>query len=87
MGRISSMCPSLNNWAVLEESSTDGGEYRRKVTSRRRVPGAISSSVNARVLQLECARVIKKILLVSVLFYGSKTMVWREKERCRIRAA
>ena len=37
-------------------------------------------------LQLECARVLHETLLVPVLMYGSETMLWREKERSRVRA-
>ena len=40
--------------------------------------------VNARSLQLECARVFHESLLVPVLMYGSESMIWREKERSRI---
>ena len=55
--------------------------------SGRRVASAIRSLVNARRLQLECARVLHESLLVPVLVYGSETMIWRgrEKERSRIR--
>ena len=35
---------------VLDESGTDGVEYRRKVASRRSVVGAMRSLVNARGL-------------------------------------
>ena len=35
---------------------------------------------------LECARVLHESLLVPVLTYDSKTMIWRENERSRIRA-
>ena len=52
----------------------------------RRIAGAIRPQVNARSLQLECARVLHKPLLVPVLMYGNETMIWREKERSRIRA-
>ena len=52
---------------VLGESVTDGVEFSRKVASGRRVAGAIRYLVNARDLQLECARVLHEILLVSVL--------------------
>ena len=69
---------------VLDESSTDEAECSRKVARRRRVAGAIRSMVNA--LQLECARVLHKSLLVPVLTYGSETMIRREKERSRNRA-
>ena len=51
----------------------------------RRVAGAIRSLVHARSLQLECARVLHESLLVLVLTYGSETMIWRGKERYRIR--
>ena len=37
-------------------------------------------------LQLEYARVLHETLLVSVLPYGSETMLWKEKERSRVRA-
>ena len=47
----------------------------RKVASWRRVSGAIRSLVNARNLQLECARVFYESLLVPILTYGSETMI------------
>ena len=71
---------------VLDESGTDGAECSRKVASGRRVAGAIRSLVNAWYLQLECARVLHGIWLVPVPMYGSKTMLWKEKERPIIRA-
>ena len=43
------------------------------------------SLVNARDLQHECARVLHETLLVPVLMYWSETMLWKEKERSRIR--
>ena len=52
----------------------------------RGVAGAIRSLVNARSLRLECARALRESLLVSVLTYGSEMIIWREKERFRIRA-
>ena len=36
-------------------------------------------------LMLECPRVFHETLHVPVLMYGSKTMLWKEKERSRIR--
>ena len=42
--------------------------------------------VNARDLQLECARVMHETLLVPVLMYGSETMLCKEKMISRIRA-
>ena len=49
---------------------------------RRRVAGAIRSLVNFR----ECARVLDETLLLPVLMFFSETMLWREKERSRVRA-
>ena len=37
-------------------------------------------------LQLEYARVLQELFLVPVLMFGSETMIWKEKERFRIRA-
>ena len=70
---------------VLNESGTYEAGCRRKVSSRR-VSRAIRRLVNARGLQLECARVLHEILLVSVLMYGSDIMIWKEKERSRVKA-
>ena len=71
---------------VTDKSSTDGAECRRKMASGKRVAGAIRSLVNARGLELECSRVLNVTLLVPVLSYGSKTLLWKGKERSRIRA-
>ena len=59
----------------MDESCTGEAEYSRKVASGRRVEGAITSLVNARNLQLECARVLHESLVVPVLTYGSETMI------------
>ena len=71
---------------VLDESGTDGAECSRKVVSERMVVGAIRSLVNARDLQLEYARFLHETLPVPVLMYASETMLWKEKERSRVRA-
>ena len=42
--------------------------------------------VSARSLQLECERILHEAFLIPVLLYCSVTMVWRKKERSRIRA-
>ena len=44
----------------------------------RRVTVVIRPVVNAMYLQLECARVLHEILLLSVLMYRSETMLWRK---------
>ena len=66
---------------VLEEAGTDGSECSRKVASGRRAAGAIRSLVNARDLQLKCAKVLHETFFVSVLMYGSETMSWKENKR------
>ena len=43
---------------VFKESGTDRAESSRKVSSGKRIAGAIRSLVNARDLLLECARVL-----------------------------
>ena len=73
---------NLNTWGVLDKSGTDGAECNRKVASGR-VAGAIRSLVNARDLQLECARVLHETLLEPVLMYGSEATLWK-KERSRV---
>ena len=70
----------------MDKSGTDEAESSRKVTSERRVAGAIKSLVNARGLQLECARVLYVSLLMPGLLYSSEPMIWKEKERSRIKA-
>ena len=69
---------------VLDESGTDVAECRRKLTSGRKVAGAIRSLVNAKGLQPECERLLHEGLLVPVLLYGSETIIWRENDRSRI---
>ena len=71
---------------VLEESGTDWTKCSKKGVSGRRVAGAIRSLVNARDLQLECARFLHETLLVPVLMYVRDTILWKEKKRSRIRA-
>ena len=70
----------------MDESGTDWAECSRKVANGGRVAGAIRSLINARDLQLECARVLRETLLIPVLMYGSETVLWKEKKRSRIRA-
>ena len=55
------------------------------MASGSRVAGVIRSLVNARDLQLECARVLHETFMVSVHMYGSETILWKEK-RSTIRA-
>ena len=59
---------------VLDELGMDEKEGRRKVASGRVAAGAIRFLVNARNLQLECAKVLHETLLVSVLMYESETI-------------
>ena len=69
----------------MDESGTDEAYCSRKMVSGRRVAGAIRSLVNAMSLELECARVLHDSLLMPVLTNGSEIMIWREKERFRIK--
>ena len=71
---------------VLDESVTDEAECSGKLTSGRRVASAINSLVKARSLQLEFPRVLNESLMVPVLTYGSEIMIWKKKEKSRIRA-
>ena len=52
----------------------------------RRLAGVIRSQANVTGLRLECAMVLHESLLVPVLMYVSDTMIWKEKERSRIKA-
>ena len=60
----------------MQEEGSEGEE----------VADAMRSLVNASDLQLRCARVLHETLLGPVLMYGSGTMLWREKERSRVKA-
>ena len=73
----------------MDKSGTDEPECSWKVMSAgcTAVAGAIKSLVNARSVQLECARVFHESLLVSILMYGSESIKWREKDMSRILAA
>ena len=53
--------------------------------SGRKVAGAFRSLFNARGV-LECTRVLHERLLMLVLLHGNEKMIWREKEKSRIRA-
>jgi len=71
---------------VLNARGTDEADCGSKVVSGRRTVGAIRSLVNARSLSMSVVKVLHEKLLVPVLMYGSETMVWKEKERSKIRA-
>ena len=47
----------------------------RKVTSRRKVEGAIRSLGNARSLQLDGVRVLLEALPMPIMLYGSETVI------------
>ena len=59
----------------MDQPGTDGAEYSRKGVSERRFANTIRFLVNARDLQLECARALHETLLVPVLMYGSEIMI------------
>ena len=70
---------------VLDETGRDEAQCSKKGASGRRVADAIRSLVNVMSLQLECARVLHESFLVLVPSYGSEIMIWRGKEKSRIR--
>ena len=65
---------------ILVKSGTNESYFSRKVASWRRITCLFRSLVNARDLQLECARVFHEALLLPVLMYGSEIVVEGEGE-------
>ena len=77
---------NYNIWGVFfNELDTDVTECRKKVVSGKKTGGDFRSLVNARGLHPQCARALHEALIVPVLFYGSETMIWTEKEKSKIR--
>ena len=70
---------------VLDEAGTDGTECSRKVTIGGVVAGAIRSLVILGICRLSVL-VLHETLLVPVLTYGSEKVLWKERERSKIRA-
>ena len=58
---------------VLDKSDTDGAEHSKKVMKERMVAGVIRSLIDARDLQLKCARNIA----------CTCSYIWRERSRIR----
>ena len=73
------MSHNLNTWNVF---------WTNQVLMRQSVVGGLQVLLGLwlilRSLQLECARILHKSLLVPVLTYGTETIMWRKKERSRI---
>ena len=59
---------------IYDKSGIDGAECSRKVASRSRVAGVIRSLVNAKDLQIKCARVLHETSLLPVLMYGRRDL-------------
>ena len=64
-------------------------QCHRKMASERRVASAIRSPINARGLQLNCARLLHESLFMAVLMYGRRRRGlqlelyrWRNSEAC-----
>ena len=68
----------------MDESGTEKARCRRKVSSGRRVSGDIKSLVSGRSCGFSV--VWSCMSLVLVLTYSSATMIWKEKEKSRVRA-
>ena len=64
---------------MLDESDTDIAECC-KIVWGREVMGAVRSLVNARNMQLDCAKVLYEALFVPVLLNSSETTAWRGKK-------
>jgi len=71
---------------VLNKSGTDVDDCNKRVINGRKTAGGIRSLVNEKHLDLKCVRTLHEKLLVPTLLYGSECMLWKEKERSRIRA-
>jgi hypothetical protein len=71
---------------MLDDKGTDDAECGRKVSSGRKVAGAIKSLVNAKGLSLECMKVLHESMLIPVLMYGSESMVWKKRYRDKMQA-
>ena len=71
---------------MLDEMGTDDVECDRKVSSGRRVAGAIKSLVNGKSLSFECIWVLHESRLVPALLYGNEITVWYPKYRLRVQA-
>ena len=68
----------------MAEAGKDEEECRKKMGIGLHV--LLGFLDNVRGLQLECARVLHELLLVSVFMYGSDTLIRREKKRSMISA-
>ena len=71
---------------MMNDKGTDDAECGRKVSSGRKVAGAIKSLVNVKGLSIECTRVLHESMLLPVLMYGSEAMVWNSKYRSKVQA-
>ena len=85
-----------HDWSKCQSSNICGAFWMNQVrmlpsvVGRSRMEGKLRGCqylVNARGLQLGYAKVLHEGWLVSVLLYGAETMIWRETERSRNRAA
>ena len=60
---------------MLNEKGMNDTEYGKKVTSGKKVAGAIKPLVNAKRLSCEHNRVLNESMLLPVLMYDSKAML------------
>ena len=70
----------------MDEAGPDVEECSRKVVSGRRVADAISSLVNAKNWQIECASLARNIACTCPYVRQCETVLWNEKERSKIGA-
>ena len=57
-----------------------------RAQSEKKVASEMKQLVNVCGFQLACARVLREGLHLPVLMYGNEAMVWRVKEKSRIKA-
>ena len=71
MGNNWNMCQNLNTWGVFWMNQVHMRQCRRKVVS----------AIRSLVIDIG----LHEALLMPVLMYVSGTMIWKEKEKSRIR--
>ena len=69
---------------MLDKKGVDDIKCGSKVSNGRQVAGAIESLVKARRLSFERNRVVHESMLLPVVMYGSKEMVWSQNYRSEV---
>lgn len=67
---------------MVNDIDTQKGQYENTAMYKRRVTIAIRILVDAKRLNLKCASLLYKSILILTLLYGDICYGRREKERC-----